>query len=108
MKPFFLLPFWFAALAVGLSLAAAPTPPKGATLLTRRASSVSTNSAAPAITNIILSWATWTNPLQVQHATNLAGPWTPLTNIYPVWPTNLVVPVTEPREFFRFSILPPP
>ena len=64
-------------------------------------------SPAPATTNVVLSWATWTARLQVQHATNLTGPWTCLTNISPLWPTNIIVPATNPVEFFRLAIIAP-
>jgi hypothetical protein len=59
-------------------------------------------------TNLCLAWANWYNPLQVQYATNLAGPWMVLTNIYPVWPTSIPITCTNPMEFYRLAIEPPP
>lgn len=86
-----------------VAAATAPTPPKPATPPVKKPALVS----PPGYTNIMLTWSTWTNQLVVQHCTNLTtANWTALTNIYPTWPTNLIVPATNAVEFFRLAILP--
>jgi hypothetical protein len=56
----------------------------------------------PAITNITLTWSPYTNAyVQVQACTDLFQTnWTVVTNV-PLWATNVVLPISEPQQFFR-------
>jgi hypothetical protein len=58
-------------------------------------------------TNIDLAWDAWTNVFQqIESTTNLSpANWQLVTNLYPIWPTNVILPNNQPQQFFRHAVI---
>lgn len=99
------LALFFAALFVAL---AQPLPPALPSAVGPRTNNLFAKHATlpqpsfPAITNITLTWSPYTNAyVQVQACTDMFQTnWTVVTNV-PLWATNVVLPISEPQQFFR-------